>query len=100
MPNSITRLRPNKRVVYNYKKANWEGLNNYLNTIDWSSCVDSHDICTGWDNFKSILKCSCNMFIPTIVIKDSSNLPWFDADVHKLCLQKEFKITIQVITKS
>ena len=75
MPNSITCLRPKKRVVYNYKKANWEGLNNYLSTIDWSSCVDSHDIYTGWDNFKSILKSLCNMFIPIIVIKDSSNLP-------------------------
>ena len=89
VPNAIKRIKPKKRIVYNYKKANWEGMNTYLNATDWSSHVDSHDIYTGWDNFKTILKTACDMFIPTTVLRDRSNLPWFDAELHKLCIQKE-----------
>ena len=39
--------------------------------------------------FKHILLTLCNKHIPTVTVKSNSSPPWFDSDVHKLCLKKE-----------
>ena len=64
-------------------------MNRYLHNIDWHNQIDFCDIFTGWNNFRNILKFACNQYIPTINVKDNRNLPWFDAEVHKLCIKKE-----------
>ena len=88
--NSFKRMKPQKRHIYNYKKANWGGLNELLlMETNWHEHIDYCDIHTGWENFKNILTNACDRYIPKIVVKDDRQLPWFDAEVHKLCLKKE-----------
>ena len=54
--NSFKRLKPQKRHIYNYKKANWEGLNEFLlMETNWHEHIDYCDIHTGWENLKNIL---------------------------------------------
>ena len=88
--NSFKRMKPQKRHIYNYKKANWGGLNELLLIeTNWHEHIDYCDIHTGWENFKNILTNAYDRYIPKIVVKDDRQLPWFDAEVHKLCLKKE-----------
>ena len=88
--NSFKRTKPQKRQIYNYKKANWEGLNEFLlMETNWHEHIDYCDIHTGWENFKNILSKACDRYIPKIVVKDNRQLSWFDAEVHKLCIKKE-----------
>ena len=56
---------------------------------NWHEHIDYCDIHTGWENLKNILTNACDRYIPKIVVKDDRQLPWFDAEVHKLCLKKE-----------
>ena len=86
---SIHRRKLKKSLRYNYKKAKWCAMNRFLHNIDWHNHIDYNDIFTCWNNFKNILSCACDQYIPTITVKDDRNLPWFDAEVHKLCIKKE-----------
>ena len=64
-------------------------MNHFLHNIDWHNHIDYNDIFTCWNNLKNILSCAYDEYIPTITVKDDGNLPWFDAEVHKLCIKKE-----------
>ena len=64
-------------------------MNRFLHNIDWHNHIDYNDIFTCWNNFKNILSCVCDQYIPTITVKDDRNLLWFDAEVHKFCIKKE-----------
>ena len=77
-----------KRKIYNYKKANWDGLNTDLKRVKWDEYLRC-DAETGWFRFKNILFHHINVRIPTITITDKDQPPWYDCDTHKLCLKKE-----------
>ena len=85
----ISRNKGSKRTIRNYKKANWRDINNALRIINWHRSIDYMDINSSWDNFKLILNSICNQHIPNITIQSKQTLPWFDSDIHKLCLKKE-----------
>ena len=85
----ISRNKGRKRVIKNYKKANWREINSRFNNINWHECIDCMDINSAWNNFKEILNSVCNQHIPNITIQCKQNLPWFDSDIHKMCLKKE-----------
>ena len=85
----ICRNKGPRREIRNYKKANWREINIALNRINWDNHIDYLDIDTAWNNFKETLNSICNQHIPSITIQQKQNLPWFDSDIHKLCLKKE-----------
>jgi hypothetical protein len=77
-----------KRKIYNFKKADWVGLNNDLKSVRW----DEHLQCdaeTGWFRFKNILFRHMNCHIPIITVTDKDQPPWFDSETYQLCLKKE-----------
>ena len=78
-----------KRKVLNYKRANWEGLNNDLKHVRWDDHLKHCDAEIGWQSFKGILNHHVSQHIPTITIKNKDQPPWFDSDTHKLCQKKE-----------
>ena len=83
------RMKTTKRKIFNYKKANWDRLNNDLKSVRWDQYLKYCDAETGWYRFKNILGQRMEQHIPTIVIKDRNQPPWFDSDTHRLCLKKE-----------
>ena len=83
------RLKCKKRKIYNFKKADWDSLNNELRRVNWNSHIQCCDPTTAWIKFKSILLDLCNKYIPKVTIRSNSAPPWFDSDVHKLCMKKE-----------
>jgi hypothetical protein len=82
------RYKVEKRKMYNYKRANWEGLNNDLKSVRWDQHING-DAETGWRRFKNILRHYMNIHIPTITIKNKGQPPWFDSDTYQMCLKKE-----------
>ena len=82
------RKKVNKRKIYNFKRADWEGLNRDLKSERW----DAHLYCdaeTGWHRFKTILNHHMERRIPTITITDKDQPPWFDSDTYQMCLKKK-----------
>ena len=86
----LKRIRAQQRSIYNFSKANWDGLNNDLKRVNWDSgLLYGVDISVAWGRFKSILFLLCDKHIPKIKIKSKGSPPWFDSDIHNLCRKKE-----------
>ena len=84
----LKRLKLPKREVFNYKRANWEGLNYDLDSVDWNSMLNG-DTDTAWVSFKQKLFGLMDKNIPKVKVGGLTQPPWFDAEVHQLCREKE-----------
>ena len=69
--NAKAKKNVNKRKVFNYKKANWDGLNRDLNSIKWDRCLKYSEANLGWEKFKDILSHLTHKHIPTITVKNN-----------------------------
>ena len=76
-------------TIFNFSKANWDALNYELSRVPWDTVLKFCDIHTAWPKFKAIFNSLCVKHIPKIKVKSKMTPPWFDSDVHKLCLKKE-----------
>ena len=79
-----------KREIYNFKKANWDAVNDQLTNINWASelCRDNN-IELSWHRFKEIFFSIIDKHIPKIKISNTSQPPWFDSETFQLCREKE-----------
>ena len=69
-----------KRKIFNFKKANWEALNNELGNIHWDAILDCTEPELAWLAFKRILFSLVYRYIPSISIKSDFTSPWFGAE--------------------
>ena len=58
-----------KRKIYNFKKANWEGLVKSLEEVEWDRCLNNREPEYTWKNFKITFFHLVDTYIPTITIK-------------------------------
>ena len=86
---NISRKRPQKRKIFNFKKANWDKLNDSLRYVKWNFLLKNCDANTAWLRFKSKLLELCHSHIPTVTIKSGFQPPWFDNETFKLCRKKQ-----------
>ena len=77
-----------KRKALNFKKANWEGLNNALNSIKWDILLGKDEAEIAWKKFKLVLSSLVEKFIPTVTVKDNNHPPWFDDESFRLYKRK------------
>ena len=85
----VKHKKPTKRKCYNFKRANWEALNENLCNVNWDALLDSTESDLAWSNFKHTLFHHVGKNIPTITVKSNSQPPWFDAELHEVCMEKE-----------
>ena len=72
-----------KRKIYNFKKANWQGMNHTLEQIPWEQVLGNKEPEYAWQNFKSILFYLVDLkHIPTITMKSAFSCPWFDSECY------------------
>ena len=83
------RKKPIKRSIYNFKKANWEAINSDFSTTNWYHVLNSDDIETAWNKFKTKFFEICNKHIPKIKISNEFKPPWYDSDVFALDRKKK-----------
>ena len=74
-----------KRVCYNYKKANWNNLNEDLELINWTNLLDHHDPEMAWLNFKNTLFSKIGT---KFTVKNEYHPPWFDSECLVKCKRK------------
>ena len=84
----VSRDKPIKRKFYNFKKANWDGLNAELRYTDWNAMLDCCDAELGWKKFKQKLFELANKHIPKASMKSDAQPPWFDSECYDLCRKK------------
>ena len=82
-----------KRQIYNFKKANWEGLVKSLEEVEWDRCLNNREPEYAWQNFKIILFHLVDTYIPTITIKSTFSSPWFDSECYEAYRDKKGHIS-------
>ena len=89
--------RPNniQRKVYNYKKADFKGLQETLQSIHWNLVTCDNCIDTSLIMFQDLLFSAVNQHIPQITIKRRSRPPWINNQIMKL-IRKKRKLWKQV----
>ena len=78
-----------KRKIYNFKKANWLGLNQDLEKIPWDRVLGNREPEYAWQNFKSILFYFVDKHVPTTTIKSTFSSPWFDSKCYEAYREKK-----------
>ena len=79
-----------KRVCYNFKKANWDNLNEELNLINWDNLLDCHEPEIAWQNFKKIFFSKVDLHIAKFSITNEHQPPWFDSECFAKCKEKDY----------
>ena len=86
---NVKRNKVPKRKILNFKKANWEALNNELGNIQWDSMLDCTEPELAWLAFKHTLFSLVDRYIPSISIKSDFTSPWFDAECFEAYRNKD-----------
>lgn len=84
------------QYIYNYSKANWDGLIQHLLDYDFTTLFHSNSIEFIWSSLKSIIISVSNLYIPKIRIHSHQRPKWFTQDIqHHLnqvhSLRKKFR---------
>ena len=85
----LKRIKPIKRKRLNFKRANWDALNNDLCQVEWNAILDCMEPEIAWSRFKSELSYHVNKHIPSLTIKSEFQPPWFDSETYHACQDKE-----------
>ena len=77
-----------KRKILNFKKANWDALNNNLGNIHWDTILDCMEPEIAWLAFKHTLFSHIDKYIPSISVKSDFTSPWFDSECFEAYREK------------
>jgi len=73
-----TRTQPDDIVtVFDYNRANFEDMNEYIMNTDLSLCYSSSDVEFVWSYLKQTIWVAMNQFIPKIIIKPNHYPKWY-----------------------
>ena len=76
--------------IFDFNKADYNSLNNFLSTIDYFVCERLPDVNSIWSFIRNNILDGMNTYIPKITIQPANQLPkWFTPDIrHQIkCLQ-------------
>ena len=78
-----------KRKILNFKKADWDALNNNLGNIHWDTILDCMEPEIAWLAFKHTLFSHIDKYIPSVSVKSDFTSPWFDSECFEAYREKE-----------
>ena len=78
-----------KAQVFRFKRGNWENLRNEISSADWRSILDNTEPDVSWKNFFTSVMSLIENNIPKINVKSEFCPPWFDAECHSQCKEKD-----------
>lgn len=70
--------------VYDYSKADWEGLLNHLLDTDFSALYTTKDVDAAWSLLRDTITNATNRYIPKVCIRSHQRPKWFTSDVQHL----------------
>ena len=82
---NISKVQPIERLIWQYKHANFEGLNYALQNANWEICFEQPDVdfaCSKWnETFLNLAR----EYIPNKVIKTrTDDKPWYNSELRRL----------------
>ena len=83
------RRKSSKRKVYNFKRANWDRLNQEIGSVPWEAFIDGQDPELAWTSFKDIFFRLVERNVPRISISEKFTSPWFDSECYEAYRSKE-----------
>ena len=83
------RKKTSKRWVYNFKRANWDRLNQEIGSVPWEALIDGQDPELAWTSFKDIFFKLVERNVPRLAISEKFTSPWFDSDCFEAYRSKE-----------
>ena len=69
-------------VVFDYSKADWEGLCNYLLDQDISRCYENKDVELIWCKIEQTVALAMNIYIPKVRLRRRQFPKWFSPHLH------------------
>ena len=77
------------RYVFDFSKADFEGLCNHLLETDFSVCYNSTDVEGVWSVIKHAILHAMNLYIPKVKIKSQKHPKWYNSDIrhHLNCIR-------------
>lgn len=66
------------KTRFNYSKADFEGLSNYLGKIDWESEFVNKDTDSIWNTLKDKIQAATDIFVPKVKQKGKRRKKWLD----------------------
>lgn len=82
-------LHPQNEIRFNFHKANYGALNNFLLSVNWIDLYNLNDINDIVDRFYSIIYEAVNLFVPTYTIRKSNFPLWFSPSLKKKVIEKK-----------
>ena len=81
-----------KRCIFNFNKANWDGISTEFLNTNWDSILSlsGSTMDEAWSAFKTKFVDATERHIPKIKINDAFQPPWYDSEVHELSKKKRF----------
>ena len=81
------KFRPSQKLVYSYKKADWNNLRNFLRHTPWQcSFMQEND---NWIAWKDLLLAAVAECIPTSKARRKPDVPWISKELKTLCRRKK-----------
>ncbi len=89
---SVTTPSENPTPTYNYRKANYSSMNDFITSHDFSLIYESTDVDCFWLHLKSIIKEAILKFVPKFYHPSERSPVWYNGGIrHKLNRIKSLK---------
>ena len=77
-----------RRKTFDFKKADFDGLRNFLPCVPFDIPLSEENIDLVCKNWKDLFLATVDKFVPTKVIKDCNSPPWIDGEVRHMIRKK------------
>ncbi|CAB3985676.1 Hypothetical predicted protein [Paramuricea clavata] len=85
----VSRLSQIKRVIYNFKNANFDGLREALCDISWDDCfLDSDNINNSLEKWMKLFYSIVDQFVQKKCVSNINRSPWVDREIVLLLKKK------------
>ena len=77
------------QLVFDYKNADMNGLNDFFCSIDWDNLFDGKETDNCWSTFTETVEAGTAQFIPKIPRRTKGKPPWMTRNVIRMCRKKQ-----------
>ena len=85
----ISKMQPIEKLIWQYKHANFEGLNYALQNVNWELCFEQPNVDFACSKWSKIFLNLARQYIPNRVVKiRTDDKPWYNSELRKLSRKK------------
>ena len=78
-----------KRIVYDFKRADFEQFRDLLSAIPWDICLSGESIEDSWQRFKDLLLAAADECIPKVTLRKRRKKTWLGDETLRMIRRKK-----------